>query len=129
MKYSKWLGLVAIIVLIYSGTMNWAWYPDIRQFFTGFYSLDNMYGKPGKVFVFFGIIAAIFFVVPRIWAKRWNLLVCGLMVAYAIKTFILYTSCYRGICPLKQPGIWIMLVASVIVMVAAVLPDLKLRGK
>lgn len=129
MKYSNWLGVLAVIVLIVSSTLNWAWYPDIKQYFTGFYSLDNMYGKPGKVFIFMGAVATAFYLVPKAWAKRWNLLICGLIVAYAVKTFILFSACYRGICPDRQPGIWIMLFATVTMLVAALLPYGKLKAE
>jgi hypothetical protein len=127
MKYSNWFGIAAAVVLVYSCTMNWAWYPDVKQFFTGFYSLDNMYGKPGKVFIFMGALAVIFYLIPRAWAKRWNLLVCALILAYAIKTFILFSACYRGICPDRQAGLWVMLFASAAMMVAALFPGGKLK--
>ncbi len=127
MKYSQSFGVFAAVVLVASCTLNWTWYHDLQEHFTGFYSAGNNYGKPGRVFLFMAAVATIFFLLKRVWAKRWNLLVCGLIVAYAVKTFILYTSCYRGICPEKQAGIWIMLAAAIMMMVAAVLPDLKLR--
>jgi len=127
MKFSQWIGIGACLILVVSGFMNWTWYPDIHKYFTGFLSENNIYGKPGKIFIYFTTVAIILFAVPRIWAKRWNLLVCTIIVAYAIKTFILYTSCYRGVCPVKQPGIWVMLVSAVAILLCSLLPDLKLK--
>jgi hypothetical protein len=129
MKYSQWIGVAAAICLIISGFTNWTWYPDIHRYFTGFESENNVYGKPGKVFLFFSIIAIVFFLVPRIWAKRCNLFVCSLILAYAINTFIRFSACYRGICPEKQAGIWIMLSSASLVMLCALLPDLKINKK
>ena len=129
MKFSQWIGIAACLLLVVSGFMKWTWYPDIHKYFTGFFSENNIYGKPGKIFIYFTTVAIIFFAIPRIWAKRWNLLVCTIIVAYAIKTFILYTSCYRGVCPVKQPGIWVMLVSAVVILLCALLPDLKLKEK
>ena len=129
MKFSQWIGIVACIVLVLSGFMNWTWYPDIHKYFTGFFSENNIYGKPGKIFIYLSVIAVAFFLIPRIWAKRWNLLICTIIVAFAIKTFILYTSCYRGICPVKQPGIWIMLGSTLLILLCALLPDLKMKDK
>ncbi|HUQ67758.1 MAG TPA: hypothetical protein VM101_16465 [Flavitalea sp.] len=127
MKFSQWIGIVAAVMLILSGFMNWTWYPDIHKYFTGFYSENNIYGRPGKIFIYLAIAAMIFFAVPKIWAKRWNVLICTIIIAFAIKTFILYTSCYRGVCPVKQEGIWIMLVSASLILLCALLPDMKLK--
>lgn len=129
MKYSQAIGIIAAVVLVLSGFLNWAWYPDIQKYFTGFFSENNMYGKPGKVFAFFALIATIFFWIPKIWAKRWNLLVCSLTLAFAVKTFILFAGCYRGICPVKQPGIWVMLASAILMMACALLPDMTVKEK
>lgn len=125
MKYSQLTGVAASMLLMISGFMNWTWYPDIQTYFTGFFSENNTYGKPAKVFIFFALVAVIFFLVSKIWAKRWNLLICALTLAFAIKTFILFTGCYRGICPEKQLGIWLMVGSASLMMVCAVLPDLR----
>jgi hypothetical protein len=129
MKFSQWIGIAGAIILVISGFLNWTWYPDIQKYFTGFFSENNIYGRPGKIFIYLTIIAVVFFAVPRIWAKRWNILVCTITLAFAIKTFILYTACYRGICPVKQPGVWLMLASAIVVFLCALLPDLKLKEK
>ena len=129
MKFSQWIGIASGILLILSGFMNWTWYPDIHKYFTGFVSENNIYGKPGKIFIYLTTVAILFFAIPRIWAKRWNVLICTIIVAFAIKTYILYTSCYRGICPVKQPGIWIMGASAAIILLCALLPDLKIKEK
>jgi hypothetical protein len=129
MKFSQWIGIVAAIVLILSGFMNWTWYPDIHKYFTGFFSENNIYGKPGKIFIYFSSVAALFFVIPRVWAKRWNVLVSTIILAFAIRTFILYTACYRGVCPVKQPGIWMMITSAAVIFLCALLPDLKVKDK
>lgn len=127
MKYSQWLGIVASIVLIVACFLPWTWHPDLNKNFTGFFSENNVYGRPGRVFIFLTAFAIIFFLVPRIWAKRWNLLVVVLTTAFAIKSFIMYSGCYRGICPEKKAGIWIMLIAALVMLVTAILPDMKLK--
>jgi len=129
MKYSSWLGFLAVLLLIGSCFLPWAYYPDIDKTFTGFFSESNAYGKPGKALVFLGAISAILFLLPRIWAKRFNLLVSVLIFAYSIKTWILFTSCYRGICPEKKAGIFLVVAASLIIIISAVLPDLRLKDE
>lgn len=128
MKFSQWIGVLACLTLVVSGFTNWTWYPDLHKYFTGFFSENNVYGKPGKIFIYLASVAVFFFVVPKIWAKRWNVLVCAIIVAYAVKSFILFTLCYHGVCPVKQPGIWVMLFSAVVILLCALLPDLKIKS-
>ncbi|MBL7699962.1 MAG: hypothetical protein JNK79_17475 [Chitinophagaceae bacterium] len=127
MKFSQWIGIVACLTLVVSCFTNWTWYPDLHKYFTGFVSEGNIYGKPGKLFTGLAFIAIIFFLIPKIWAKRWNVLFCVFIIAYAIKTFILFSGCYQGVCPEKQPGIWVMLFSSIVIFLCALLPDIKLK--
>ncbi len=129
MKYSQWIGIAAAIVLGIACFLPWTYHPDIAKNFTGFFSENNIYGKPGKIFIAFAVVAIIFFFIPRIWAKRWNLLIGALTVAFAIRCFIVFSGCYRGICPSKQPGLWLMLGASILILVMAVFPDTKVPAE
>lgn len=127
MKYSTWIGTLAAIVLIVACFLPWTFHPDLNKSFTGFFSEGNVYGRPGRVFTVLSVIAILLYIIPRVWAKRFNFLVTGIIMAYAIKSFILFSSCYRGICPVKQVGIWLMIAASLLMLVMAVFPDMKLK--
>jgi hypothetical protein len=129
MKYSQLIGILAVGLLAGSCFMPWAYYPDLDKTFNGFFSEQNQYGKPVKLIIILGSCAIIMFLIPKVWAKRWNLLFGALIVAYAIKNFITYTGCYSTYCPEKRAGIWVMLASSVLVLVMALLPDLKVSNK
>lgn len=120
-------GLLACIILVVACFMPWAYYADLKETFTGFYSHDNLYGRPGKFLTMIAVIAFTLMYLPKIWAKRTNLFVCAIGLGYAIKSYILFTSCYNAYCPEKKAGIYIMLLASVIMLVSAAMPDLKIR--
>ena len=127
MKYSQWIGIAASILLVIAGFLPWTYHPDLNKNFTGFFTENNVYGKPGNVFVVMLIIASVFFAIQRVWAKRWNMFICALVLAYAIKSFIMYSGCYRGICPDKLAGLWIMLASAALMMAMALFPDIKLK--
>ncbi|MEO6254031.1 MAG: hypothetical protein ABIO79_12025 [Ferruginibacter sp.] len=128
-KYLHWIGIAACVTLIVSCFLPWSYHADLNQAFTGFYSYKNEYGKPGKFLIFFGVITAIFMLVPKLWAKRVNLLICPLTLAYAIKSFILFGSCYNNYCPQKLFGLYLMLGCTVVMLVAAVFPNVKIPEK
>jgi hypothetical protein len=127
MKYSNYIGIAAAIVLMIACFLPWAYYPDLDKNFTGFFSENNNYGKPGKVFFFFAITIIILAIIPRVWAKRANQFIGVLVIAYAIKTFILFTSCYSGVCPEKKIGLWVMMLSCIVMLIATMLPNLKNR--
>ena len=129
MKYSQWIGIAALVILIISCFLPWTFHPDLNKAFTGFFSEKNAYGKPGKAFIVFSIVAAFGFVVNRVWAKRMNFFVCAVIVAYASRCFIIFSGCYTGICPEKKVGLWLMIAAAILSLAMAVIPDIKLGTK
>jgi len=132
-KILHWAGLTACVLLIISCFMPWAYFADphivneSERTFTGFYSYGNNYGRPGKLLVMIGVIVLILMLLPKIWAKRTNLFVCALAVGYAVKTYILFVSCYNAYCPEKRAGIFIMLTATIVMLIASVFPRLQLK--
>jgi hypothetical protein len=132
-KIFHWVGLAACVMLIISCFMPWAYYADAtivkeaERTFTGFYSYQNNYGKPGKFLVPLALIVITLMVLPKIWAKRSNLFVCALGVGYAIKTYILFVSCYNAYCPEKRTGIFLMLIATILMLVSSAFPKLALK--
>jgi len=127
LKILQKAGIIACIILLLSCFMPWAFYADIHETFTGFYSFQNQYGKPGKFLSVMALIAFALMMLPKIWAKRTNLFVCALAVGYAIKTYILFTSCYNAYCPEKKAGIFIMLLSTIIMLISSAFPDLKIN--
>ena len=129
MKYSTIIGITAAIVLIIACFLPWTFHPDLQKYFTGFYSEQNIYGKPGKFFLILALVSMLLFLIQKIWAKRTNWFVAVIMFAYAVKSYILFTSCYSGICPVKQVGIYLVITSVIIIVIAAILPDTKLNQK
>ena len=129
MKYSQWIGIIAGIILIISCFLPWTFHPDLGKTFSGFFSENNSYGKPGKALIFITTFAILCFIIPRVWAKRLNFFVTAILIGYAFRTFILFSGCYRGICPERKEGLWIMIFSAGLILIMAVLPDIKLVDK
>jgi len=127
MKNSQWLGIAAALLVIAASFMPWAYFPALQKEFTGFWSEQNRYGRPGKVLLVFSVVEIVFFLVPRVWAKRANIFVTAVDLAWGIKCLYLYTACYRGECPEKRIGLFLMLGGTIIALAAALLPDIKIK--
>ncbi len=128
-KYLHWLGMAACLTLMVSCFLPWTYHADLNQSFTGFYSYDNHYGKPGKFLIFFGTVVLVLMILPKVWAKRTNLFVCAFTAAYAVKTFILFASCYNNYCPQKLFSLYLMVACAVVMLVASVFPNAKIAAK
>lgn len=128
MKYSKWIGLSACLILIAACFAPWTYHSDINKTFTGLFSEDNAYGKPGKFLIFFAITSGVFILLTKVWAKRIHLFLAALFTGYAIKSYILYTSCYNAYCPEKKYGICLMIISCLIILIVSIFPDMKLKS-
>ena len=128
-KILHWIGLSACITLIIACFIPWTYYPDIDKTFTGFFSQANAYGKPGKAIIFFSVLSIILFIIPKIWAKRFNVLVTAISIAYCVRCYVLFTTCVGGVCPEKKVGVFLIVICSAIMLVSSLLPDLKLKDE
>jgi hypothetical protein len=127
MKHSQWIGVGAAVLVIAGCFLPWAYFPDLHEDFTGFFSEQNRYGRPGKVLIVFCGVEILLFLIPKIWAKRANLFIGAVTLAWSIKSYMLYTACYKGICPERRLGIFLVLAGAAIALVASLLPDLSVR--
>ena len=127
MKYYKLTGLVACVLLIVSCFLPWAYYADLGKSFTGFFSEQNIYGKPGKVFIFIAVCSAILIILNKLWAKRTLLFFVAINIGYLIKTYVLFTTCYSTICPQKEYGLYVLIFSSVLLSVVSIFPNLKVE--
>jgi len=124
--------MLASITLIVSCFLPLTYYADpnitneAERTFTSFYSYKQQYGKPGNTLVFLSAVILILMILPRVWAKRTNLFLAAFTLAYVIKTYILFTSCYNAYCPEKRTGIFIMLFSAIAILMACVFPNMKI---
>lgn len=131
MKYSGIIGVAAIAILIYSCTMVWVTIPVRNISVGGFHSTGTDYfGRPGLMITLLCAIAAVFFLVPRLWAKRANVFVCALNFAWSVAKFYqIGVLCRYGDCPVRQTGIYIMLFSAIVIFIMGLLPKLEIPRK
>ena len=129
MRYMKWIGLAAAALLIVSCFTPWVVIESRHITVSGVDGTGTNFGKPGY---FHFILVAVFLVctfAPRVWAKRLNLLVTALNLGWAGKNFFILAICSGGECPIRQTGLWLALLSSVLMLVSALFPDMRLPAK
>jgi hypothetical protein len=127
MRYLKWIGLAAAILLVVTCFTPWITVPSKGIVVSGVDAAGTTFGKPG----YFNLVMTVFFIffqfMPRVWAKRANLLVVALNLAWAIRNYFILTACSAGTCPEKETGIYLLLTAAVFMFIAGLFPDMELK--
>jgi hypothetical protein len=128
MKYSKWIGLAAAIIVVLVCYTPWIYVPSVQLQIGGMSANGKQdFGKPGIINIGCSVAAAIFFMLPQVWAKRANIFFCGFNIAWAARNYILLSRCYGGDCPVKKTGLYILLAASAIMLLMAFIPDTAVK--
>jgi hypothetical protein len=121
--------MTAALLLILFCFFPWAYYPDLHQNFTGFYSKGNHYGKPGVAFVFLSLCSIIFFLIAKLWAIRANQFTAVIMFAYALKTYLLFSSSYNTYTPEIKIGLIGVLVFSLLILICSLLSKAEIKDE
>ena len=125
----KWLGLLAAIILTVGCSLPWVFIESKNIIVSGVESGGTSFGKPG----YFHFIMVAFFIffnfTPKVWATRANLLIAALNLAWAVRNYIIISSCYMGDCPIKRFAIFLLIPSSVLMLASAMFPDIKLTEK
>jgi len=127
MRYMKWIGLVAVILLVVSCFLPWVSIISKNIVVSGIDSTGTNFGKPGYTHFVLSVFFIIFHFIPKLWAKRTNLLVVALNIAWAIRNYFIISMCREGECPEKQIGLWLVMFASALMLIAALFPDVQLK--
>lgn len=126
MRFMKWIGFLAAIALTIACFFPWVFIESKNITVSGIDAPRTSFGKPGY-FHFLMIAFFLFFnFVPKVWAKRSNLLIVALNLAWAIRNYILISSCQMGECPVKKTAIYLLIPASVLMLAAALFPDIDI---
>ena len=125
MKWIKWFSILAAIVLIISCFFPWVIIESKNLTVTGVNVAGLAYGHYGYFLIPLCILFIVFQLINKIWVKRLNVVVGALIFTIAFATLWIFR-CEYGECPQKQIAFYTMFVSSFVIVVGALLPDIKL---
>jgi len=129
MKIVKWISLLAAATLIIACFMEWIVVDSRGIVVSGVNAQGTSFGKPGYMHLLLTGIYLIFLFIPKIWAKRWNLAVVAINLGWAIRNYFLITVCRGGECPSKKAGMYLVMLSSVVMLIGALFPDVKMEDE
>jgi len=127
MRYMKWIGLAAAILLIISCFIPWVFIESKNITISGVDATGTNYGKPGYFHFMMVTFFIVFILVPRVWAKRANLAIVSLNTAWAARNFFIIATCQAGECPVRKSGLYIMLIASLLMLITSLFQDMEIK--
>jgi hypothetical protein len=125
----KWIGLLAAVALAGACFFPWVVIESKNITVSGVESSGTSFGKPGYFHFFLAAFYIVFSFIPTVWAKRWNLLIVALNIAWAARNYLLISSCAAGDCPEKKPALFVVLISSLLMLIAALFPKVKVEEK
>ena len=127
MRSMTWMGLTAAIVLIVSCFSTWVVITTKNIIVTGVDATGTNFGKPGYFNLLFTAFFLLFTFIPRVWAKRVNVIVAAFNLAWAIRNYFVISACRGGDCPEKHIALYLVVLASLGMLLSSLFPDIETK--
>ncbi len=129
MKYSQLFGIIAVAALAGICYLPWSYIAEKNITVTGMSAPGTMFGQPGLMHFVLAVPLIILFLVPKIWAKRINVFMGAINLAWSVRNYILLTTCFMGECPQLKAGLILSLALSAFILVMTFFPKVKMPGR
>ncbi|HEV7620208.1 MAG TPA: hypothetical protein VGO09_00670 [Flavisolibacter sp.] len=117
MQIAKGLIILLIAVIVISCFYPWVTIESKNIVVTGFASEGTNFGKPAIFHLFLCLIYLLFISLRSNWSKRAAFFISGFNIAWAIRNFIVISTCNGGICPTKHAALYILLASSLLILI------------
>lgn len=125
MNRANIIGLVSVIVVIVSAFLPWLTIESKHLAFTGLNTTGSSFGEPGKLNIAVAVIAGILFALRGKWFARINLFITAFLVAWTFRNFILFSRCEMGVCPEREIGLYLSIMAAIVAFVSVIFSNGK----
>lgn len=132
MNYKKnlhYLSIIATLAIIATCFIPWVHYNNIDVTFNGYnvkrFATGVYYGRAGIIITIFAAISFLLTLTQSLVAKRINMFLCALLVAYTLRTYVIFTGSLFDGEVTKLAGIYLIVLLSFVMVICSVFPYLK----
>ena len=132
MNYKKnlhYLAIIASLAIIVTCFIPWVHYNNIDVTFTGYnvkrFATGVYYGRAGIIITILAAMSLLFTLMQSVVAKRVNMFLCALLVAYTLRTYVIFTGSLFDGEVTKLFGIYLIVLLSFVMLICSVFPYLK----
>lgn len=115
----KLLALLSAALLIAACFFPWITVPSKSITITGVSAMN--FGKPAYFHFILTGLTLVFLFLNKGWSQKIALFFSAFNVAWAIRNFALLSTCSMGECPEKQPAIYMLIPAAVLLLLSVLL--------
>lgn len=126
MKHSQNIGILLCIALFYCTTQPLVIIDSLHWVITGWKTAGSNFGQPGKFLAYFAGLSLICFILPLLWAKRMNVALGALILAWSFRNYLVLSTCQMGECPQKQWALYACIAISFAILIMTFLPKIKI---
>ena len=127
MKHSQLIGIIAAVSILCICFFPWSYIPSVQVTVSGFHAEGTSFGKPGVLNCLLCLVAIVLFSIPAIWAKRTNVFIAALNLAWAFRNYLLLSFCMMGECPEKKIALYGLMGISIVMLVMTFLPKIDIK--
>ena len=129
MRYSNYIGILAGLLMLVAATFPWIYIASIKATVSGFGSATvTKFGVPVLMNIIMLVLNVVFFLIPRLWAKRINPFIASIGFAWALRNLLLLSTCRNGECPERFIWLYIYFVAALVVLIMTLVPEIKIKS-
>jgi hypothetical protein len=125
MQPMKMLSVLMALLVIGACFFPWVTIPSKNIAIGGFFADLPTYGKPGLFHLLFSSIFILLVLTGKLWSVRVAFFVGAFNIAWAIRNFVAISACSGGICPVKQPALYVVLFSSLLMVFFAALISVR----
>lgn len=132
-KKFLYLGLLSAVLLVLSCFLPWTTYNSVNLTFNGFnverFVTGNFYGKAGYPIVVLTAVIVLLFIIRKLWAKRVAVFISAFLLAYIIRTYIIFTSGLVEGDVDTHFGMYLLMASSILLLISSLFPYMPMQEK
>jgi hypothetical protein len=120
----KWLTIILVAILTISLFFPWVTIESKNIVVTGLDAKGTSFGKPGLFNLVLCIIFLFLLLINRNWSKRAAFFVSAFNIAWAVRDFVIISTCYAGVCPVKHTALYVLLFSSILITICTLFVEI-----
>jgi hypothetical protein len=128
MKYSQLAGVVFASIIVALCFMPWVVIEE-KIIVSGLKANGTSFGKPGLMNIILSSVCIILFIVPKVLAKRFNVFIAAINLAWSLRNYLVLTTCMMGVCPEKKAALYLLVLVSIAMQFSTFFPNIPVEEK
>jgi hypothetical protein len=124
----RWLSIAAALIVLSACFFPWIHIESKNIVVSGVSAEGTSFGKPGYMHFILAGLFLLLILVNKPWGHKAAIFLAAFNLAWAIRNFIVISSCHGGECPEKQLALYAALVFSILMLIFSLLIKIPVKS-